>query len=463
MAVADSARGTEPLPLSEAAETAPAVEAPSIVGAIRALYEFSDRRKPSTGYPTGSRLGTCAAQLQMLRYPDLSTPERTPVRTVMGFDEGHRTEQWLAERLQQAYPGGLVGLRQELFYFPVGLPERWMLDELASQIASRTGRRLWGTVIPGFRPPRMKVEDGRVKIAHLVERKPDGSGPKPIGFVLDPPRACVWVPVYIDFALLHPTLGLGVLEAKSMSNFAFRRAVLGQVDYGKRAQLVGIRAATGCWSALIAYRKETHHLAEIAYLEGAGRTRVVLTRPNGQQAVFYPEGEGLAPAEGGAPTWPADMTWESASAVVWTPDDPELRRQIGDRVRRVLLGKPGEWHREAGPTFHCEKCGGAGERACRHCKGRGTTEKTRKPCGGECKGGLDGVTPGMVRCPDCAGRGALQDAELGFPCSYCPVVGYCWRDAGLRLEIDEKPHYLVNRERYEAAGLTFTPPEGPRG
>jgi hypothetical protein len=364
----------------------------------------------------------------MLRFPELSKPDRTPVRTVMGFDEGRRVEEWFSAVLAQAYPD-LVGLRQEPFYFPVDLPEPWMLDDRAAQIQARSGRRLWGTVAAGFRPPAMRVgEDGRVKLRLLSNKK--------MGFVLDPPRAVVWVPTYLDFALLHPRHGLLVLEAKSLSNFAFRRAVVGTLDYGKRAQIAGIRAATGLPVALVGYRKETHHLAEICYLVGAGQTRVVLTRPNGTQEVFFPEGEGLRPAAGGAATWPAEATWEQAQCEVWTPDDPAMLAAIGARVRRVLFARPGEWHREYGPDFSCEKCGGAGSLACRHCKGTGITAKLG------------------------AGRGALQDAELGYPCSYCPVVATCWQAAGLRLELDTKPHFYVSRAPYQAAGLTFTPPEG---
>lgn len=431
----------------------PAIDAPSIVDAIRELYAVSDRRRPSTGYPTGSRLGTCAAQLQMLRFPDVSKPETTPVRTVMGWDEGHRTEEWLAHVLGLAFPN-LVGLRQEPFYFPVALEGAGMVEDVAEQIRTRQGRRLWGTVLPGFQRPTVRVgDDGRVKL-HLVPRGPDGTAKK-LGFVLDPVRKVLFVPTFVDFILLHPRHGLMVLEAKSMSNWAFRRAVLGSLDYGKRAQLAGLRAATGCQAALIAYRKETHHLAEITYLSGEGRSRVILTRPNGQQEVFYPEGEGLTPEAGGAPTWPADATWEQARCEVWTPDDPILRTAIGERIRRVLFARPGEWFREYGPEFACVKCGGTGELVCRHCGGTGVTKKLGKPCGGECKDTRSGKLP----CPGCQGKGALDEAELGFPCSYCPVIGSCWERAGLRLEIDEKPHYYVNRERYAGAGLSFVPPE----
>ena len=364
----------------------PAIDAPSVVDAIRKLYEVSDRRKPSTGYPTGSRLGTCTAQLQMLRFPEISTPEIAPIRTVMGWDEGHRTEQWFAEQLQLAYPD-LVGLRQELFYFPVPIVERGEVEELARQIRLPYGSpaRLWGTVRPGFKPPMIRMgEDGRVKLARLIERIPDKRTgeprPRPLGFIVDPAARLVWVPTYIDFALLHPHHGLLILESKSLSNFAFRRAVAGVLDYGKRAQLAGIRAATGCQTALIAYRKETHHLAEIAYLQGDGQSRVILTRPNGERVVYFPEGEALRPADGSGPAgWPPDALWEQARAEVWTPTDPELLEQIHERVKRVLFAEAGAWRREYGPEFFCHKCGGAGQRACRHCKGRGLTEKTKKP------------------------------------------------------------------------------------
>lgn len=446
----------------------PAIDAPSIVDAIRKLYEHSARRKPSTGYPTGSRLGTCAAQLQMLRFPEVSHPEITPIRTVMSWDEGKRTEEWLATTLQLAYPE-LVGLRQEPFFFPVPL-EPGMVDDVAAQIRAPYGapRRLWGTVMPGFRPPTIRVgDDGRVKLK-LIDRVTDpntgASGPRRLGFVLDPVARVVWIPTYVDFLLLHPRHGLMVLEAKSQSNWAFRRAVVGALDYQKRAQLAGLRAATGAQPVLIAYRKETHHLAEIAYLLGTGTNRVVLTRPNGQQDTFFPEVDGLRPASGGPAAWPPDATWEQAAAEIWTPDDPALLAAIHDRVRAVLLAQPGAWRREYGPAFLCQKCGGAGQRACRTCKGTGVTPKLGKPCGGECKDPgwltrLDERAPGMIVCSDCAGQGRLAKAELGYPCSYCPCIAHCYGSAGVRLEIDTKPHYYLDRGKYESAGLSFVSPE----
>lgn len=429
----------------------PAIDAPSIVGAIRRLYDLTHRRKPSTGYPTGSRLGTCAAQLQMLRFPELTNPEPTPVRTVMGFDEGKRTEDWLGEVLALAFPE-LVGLRQEPFYFSVPLPEASMVDAIAVQMRSRVSPRLWGTVLPGFSPPTIRLgEDGRVKLK-LVARDQNGQ-PRKLGFVLDPVSRVVWVPTFIDFVVLHPRHGLVVLEAKSMSNYAFKRAAQGVLDYGKRAQLAGIRAATGCASALIAYRKETHHLAEILYLIGTGDPRVVLTLPSGIQETYRPAGERLIPFDGGAEVdWPPDAAWEQVAGEVWTPNDPVLMASIQARVRRVLLAKPGEWHREYGPGFQCGTCAGKGTKVCRTCKGAGVSAKLKKPCGGECGGA------GSLTCPACEGSGTMPEAELGFPCSYCPVIRHCYGQAGLRLEVDRSPHFYVDRLKYQAAGLEHAAP-----
>jgi len=61
------------------------------------LYERSEdyakRRHPGTGNPTGSALGKCAAQMQLLRFPALSNPEPMSARAIMGFEEGDDVEQ----------------------------------------------------------------------------------------------------------------------------------------------------------------------------------------------------------------------------------------------------------------------------------------------------------------------------------------------------------------------------------
>src|SRR3990167_2297957 len=93
----------------------------SIVRKIHEYYENHPRRlKPPTGWPTGSRLGTCAAQLQLLRIPDVSKPEPFRSRALRMFEQGDRIEAWLGERLEQCYPN-LIGLRPGVFYFRGGL------------------------------------------------------------------------------------------------------------------------------------------------------------------------------------------------------------------------------------------------------------------------------------------------------------------------------------------------------
>jgi hypothetical protein len=416
----------------------------SIVGAIHDWYEASPRRKkPSTGWPTGSRLGTCAAQLQLLRFPLISKPEPFRARALRVFEQGDRIESWLAERLKQVYPG-LVGFQQEPVFFSIPLTH----DQREALMERITNRTLWGRVMEHFNEPKLYLgDDGRVK-ARTVPRDSNGK-PVNYGFVLDLERNLLWVPTYLDFAVKHTKLGLTIVECKSMSNFAFRRAVLGHLDYGKRCQLTGFARATGANVILIAYRAETGHLAEIAYLRGEARTRVVLTKPNGGQDVYFVEHDAddkapLTPEAGGpAQGFPADLVWEVAQT--WTPYDPGLEAIIDQRVLDVLLfdGDVTKLRREAGPVFACSTCQGTGTQTRR--KGQTALLKEPKPC------------------EDCGQTGVITETELpAFPCGYCPVVEACWKDAQPRFEIDDKPHWYVDRAPFVASGLTFKIPEGSR-
>ena len=414
----------------------------SIVQKIHEWYEQSPRRqKPPTGWPTGSRLGTCAAQLQLLRIPDVSKPEPFRSRALRMFEQGDRIEAWLGERLEQCYPN-LIGLRQELFYFRVGLA-REQQQELADRVARRT---LWGRVVEQFNEPKLWLgEDGRVKM-RLVPRTPEGK-PQALGFVVDLERQCVWVPTYIDFAVKHEALGLTIVEAKSMSDYAFRRTVLGRLDYGKQCQLVGFARATGANVVLVAYRNQTSHLCEVAYVRGQERTRVVLTAPNGSQEVYWvdPGADDKTPllpeAGGAARSFPADLLWETAET--WTPYNPALEAAIDQRVRDVLLfeGDLAKLRREAGPDFTCPTCGGTGLQVNR--KGSSVPLQKPKPC------------------ETCGQTGVLEETELGaFPCGYCAVVETCWAPAMPRFEIDDRPHRYIRRDQWEMSGLTFQKPEG---
>src|SRR5574341_356995 len=115
----------------------------SIVRAIHRYYENHPRRlKPPTGWPTGSRLGTCCAQLQLLRVPELSKPEPFRGRALRVFENGDRIEAWLGELLNQVYPD-VVGLRQEPFFMPVALDDT-QRDILLTRIEQRS---VWGRVM----------------------------------------------------------------------------------------------------------------------------------------------------------------------------------------------------------------------------------------------------------------------------------------------------------------------------
>lgn len=411
----------------------------SILVDIRQVYlEAAAAKKKPTGYPTGSRFGDCAAAMQILRQPDV-VPREPLMRNLMTWEEGDRTEQWLGTILEKCYPNR-VGLRQEPFYFQVPLPEDWMVDEVKCQIkgeGSRFGNlRLWGTVRETFNPPYIRMENGRIRTRLVANKR--------MGFVLDLSTRSIWVPSFVDFVIPHPSMGLTVVECKSMSNWSFRRAVMGSLDYKKQCQLVGLGESMKVNIALVAIRKETSHLAEIYYVRGIESTRIHITKSNGEQDVFFARGGQM---EGAA--LPADGLWEQAE--VWTPYNDRLVEDIQLRILRALFPTPGQWYREYGPAFLCQACVGKGEIVCKNCLGTGVgkTSTTGKQCG-RCKGSL------VQDCDKCEGAGTFDEVELSFPCSYCPVIGECYPFA--TLEIDSKPHYKITRAAWEESGLSFVTP-----
>lgn len=395
------------------------------------------RRAPGRGNPTASQAGACAAQLQMLRFPELTHPEPRPIRAAWVFEDGDRHAEDLRQKIQRAFPG-MSGLAEELFYFPV--PVDFDTEHAFTQ--QILDGRLWGHVRPGFVPPKITLGHAgakdRMRLAPRDERP---------GFIVDPGSGVFWVPLHVDHILRHQGLGrLVVVEFKSMSRFSFRRAVVGQMDYRNRVQLAVIAEATGLDVVWFLKCKDTAHLLEIAFLGETERTRVTLLRSNGMQETYFVArhaGVGTS-ADGGAPVaLREDETWDVGE--VWTPREPQLLAQARARILRVLLHQPGTpeerlktWHREYGPSFVCTTCAGTGIQTLR----KGGSEPLKKP----------------KPCEQCA-SGIVEETQLPvYPCGYCPVIAACWPMA--RLEVTDKPRYLVTRAEVEAAGLTIHAPEG---
>ena len=403
-----------------------------IVEKILAAYGL--KKEVPKGSPTGSRFGSCTAQLQMLLYPAVFHPEPHPARAQMMFEEGHILEDWWGRAIAKAFEGERAAtlLEQEPFYFPVPLQSGAQVDTVARKIEERL---IWGRVRQKFAPPTIRVEEGRLKLRLLSCQDCDTKGRehgwpcgKRLGLVLDLDASILWCPTYIDGVFVGQDF-VTVLEKKAVSNFAFRRALMGTMEYRNRCQLVGMVEAMGVDATWLVYRKETAHILELTYSKRVDRARVELVRPNGARE-FYDLSKGE----------PADHEYDAA--MTWTPFDEGLAEQIRERIRRVVMftGDPTTLRREYGPTFTCPTCGGTG------------TQVNAKTTGLPLKGG-------PKPCGDCQG-GFLEEARLpAFPCGYCAVVEACWGAAKPELRIDKKPIRWIQRAAYEASGLTFTAPE----
>lgn len=423
-----------------------------ILDKLQALYEARAQRR-RTGHATGSRFGDCAAALQF-QASGIVESKPYPVRALMMFEAGHMMEEWWAKAIEEAFPG-LHGLAEEPFYFKVPLDEK---D--TARVAERiTREKFWGRIWPEWIPPSIQLgPDGRVKI-RLSPRDQDGK-PARLGFVLDPTRKLLWAPAQVDRIILHPELNrLVVLEKKTVSNFSMRRAILGEFDYRYRCQLAGTLEATGLDGTFLILRKETHHLVEVTYTKAVSATQIRIRKLNGQVESFI---DNLAAAQ----TVKETASWEVAS--VWNPwASDALLDEIRDRIRRVtafekyntLEALSAAVYREYGPSFVCEKCGGAGRRICVFCNGtrvskRSKTGKTCRPC-------ADSVgIPSTVACDSCEEHGMVEETELPFMCSYCPVVtSACYPFIGEPI-LDTRPHYKVTRTMWDASGLRFVTPKG---
>jgi hypothetical protein len=183
----------------------------------------------------------------------------------------------------------------------------------------------------------------------------------------------------------HPALGghpfITVIEKKSQSNFAFQRAMTGNMGYAGRCQLVAIHRATKLPVTWLLYRKETAHRMEFYYDQGIAMPRLIITYSNGQQEAFTPITDNIdfvINSKGEAVPLPENNLWEAAE--VFSPYDDSLFAEIQERVRHVLTFDPGvvreekageavklvadpaAFYREYGPDFTCCTCGGTGLR-----------------------------------------------------------------------------------------------------
>lgn len=421
-----------------------------LVEKIREVYVKKADADRRTGWPSGSRFGACTASLQFLRFPKQSRPERALPRDMLRFEHGHDQEERMNARLLAAVPG-LTGLRQEVFHFRVDLDQA-QTDQIAESIQARD---IWGTVRPGFRPPSIKLVDGRPLIRPLPCPQCDEYGRehrhrpcgKMLGFVLDPDARIVWAPTFVDW-IYHdkPTNALYVVEGKALSNFGFRDMLRGTLGWERRAQLMGEAEATGLDVAMLVVRNETQHIGELLYRRAAERITLTITKLNGRQEHFSTVSGGLLNDKGEPVDLPPDEEWDFL-ATADHPYDRQMADDIRAHIRRVLLFKgnasPGSrdvW-RQYGPDF-----------ACPTCEGTGTQSKAKS-------GGAD-LKRGPKPCPDCGQVGQLESTTLKWPCSYCKVVGACMPFASLELS-ETRPRWIVERRDWESSGLSFVSPEGP--
>jgi len=361
----------------------------------------------------GSRLGACARQsAYMLHgYP----PAPLPARAKLVFRFGDMIHEMVRREFRRVLPGEW-GMEEQRFHFPVPLTVEQTKEVLAKQ------------------------RHGLLPKLTVTTASPEGHG-----LTLDTAGCVLWIPLHVDgIADLGEPYGLATVEIKSMATGSFRRALQGHVDYSYRVQMAAALEATGLSTqVLVSVRKDTSHLLEVIYSKVAQQVAIRFTK------------QSLVSETMRLPVDPATVDsgdWEAAE--VAHPFEPPLLVQARARVISVLMSTQQDLPaREYGPDFVCRKCQGAGRRTCRSCRGTGLTRVKRNPCG-PCQG------EGRTLCEPCAGQGLVAETALPWQCSYCPHVARCY--GGLyRLEITDRPEYLVNRALFTEAGIVVRSPESP--
>lgn len=367
----------------------------------------------------GSSLGYCARRLGYQLYPDRFPPAPLPARSKLVFRFGDLVHEMIRAEFRRVLPGEW-GMEESRFHFKVPLT---VPQARAAEGKLQTLRHLRGTIARG------------------VDRVGPGDG-----LVLALAEPALYIPLHVDgvadLGVLsgRAAYGLGLVEVKSMATGSFRRALQGRVDYRYRVQMATALDASGIdHQVLVSVRKDTSHLVEIVYSRRVAGVEIRVTKTSRAVDVLQ---MGVAD----------NPDWEAVE--VDHPFEAELLEQARERVRRVLLAEPDALPpREHGPTFLCGKCQGSGRRRCGTCKGSGVTAKLKKPCG-PCAG------VGQVPCKTCEAAGQLVEADLPWECSYCPFVATCWKGLA-RLEISDRPRYIVRRADFERSRTLVIPQEPP--
>ena len=352
----------------------------------------------------GSRLGRCARQSAYMLYPDLYPPAPLPARAKLVFRFGDMIHDLIRAEFRRVLKGEF-GMEEEPFHFAVSLSHAEAKATLKKLQAGQLRGRL--------------LREGPTL--------PPGAG----GLILDESQPCLYVPVRPDGIadLSDAGFGLATVEIKSMATGSFRRALEGEIDYAYRVQMaVEVDAAGLDTHVYVSVRKDTCHALEVIYTKRAATIEVRFTKSSRLVEIIR--------LLGGNPDEAAD--WEGAE--VQHPFESALLDQARARVKRILLAEPNQLPmREYGPSFVCETCEGTGTQT----KAKNTGELLKK---------------GPKPCGDCT-AGQREEADLPFQCSYCPyVAGACWKGL-FRLELTDRPRYIVTRDAYLASGLGFVPPE----
>lgn len=397
---------------------------------------------PAERYRTlgASSAGKCARALAMAQFPERYVPAPMTPRRRARMMAGREFERVCQGVIREELPAHAAGETEFLWPVPVDT------ETMNAAVAKVETGRLSGHVLAHMNPndiPRWRAACAARGMTRLG------------GIVLDPERNVVYLPALADgIADLAPIrMGLATTEFKTIATAGFRRILRGALDYGYRTQFaVQVDAAKLDTHVGQFYRLETSHCIEIIYSRRAEKVRATFTLTSGVQLVTEHTVE------------PPVEEWEEV--VVEHPFDPRLLDEARARIGRVLRATADALpEREVGPSFICEDCQGEGSAKCPYCDAAGISKRSK--AGNKCK--AEGCTDGMRVCK--CGGGRLEEVELPFPCNgWCAFVESCWVDAqGASLYRVEKPtkpgdaggrpRYLIRREDFDRAGITFTKPE----
>lgn len=198
------------------------------------------------------------------------------------------------------------------------------------------------------------------------------------------------IPGHLDGMSYDPEIGFFVVEIKSASNETYASAVKGLIDYTYACQAIAYSHATGIKNiAFLFYRKETAHLLEVLFVQENQEVSTAVVLMNEQRIEI--DRNNLS----------ENLIKDSNALAIKVRLDPSLIDDVINRWQKVIRFMKNNYSEEYLPDREYQFSD-----TCPKCDGTGNLQKGK--------------------CTLCDGTGKTKFVVLGYPCTYCPFIDYCY-------------------------------------